>query len=244
MNEQARKIRNRIIAGVILIILITALIVYYRKRKVKAMSAEKNSILKELIRQGVKNNYLQAGILGVTEEETAGEPKSEYSYSNTSAKRLREIFGDEMKPYTDAQIDEIKKDDLKFYDIIYGGEFGNTAYEDGYKYRGRGYNGITFKGQYLSLGQRLGIDLVSNPDKLNEPDTASKALAIYMSDGVKNAVARGFIKSADEIKTIEKGTEIAMRINAGLGTVAKNNFNTPFIQTAYNKALEAAKKYV
>jgi predicted chitinase len=59
---------------------------------------------------------------------------------------------------------------------------GNLTWGDGWKYRGGGYNGITFKGIYEDYGKRIGVDLVKFPEKINEPRVAAQVtrLLIYV----------------------------------------------------------------
>ena len=53
---------------------------------------------------------------------------------------------------------------------------GNSEPGDGFKYRGRGWIQHTGKAQYAALSKYLGVDLLSNPDLLNDPILATKAL--------------------------------------------------------------------
>jgi len=238
--------KRKIIITVIVIILIVGLVVWYRRRYKKRTgemaTLDSKKLKTELTRQGIDNKYLQAGILGVVEEETGGVPKSEYSYANTDSTRLKTvIFTTKLKNYSIDQIDILKKDNVKFYDIIYGGMYGNNNAGDGWLYRGRGYNGLTFKGNYIKYANLIGIDIVKYPDKVNETEVAGKILAVYMKENVPNAVKYNIVGSIDKIKTLELGTEIALRSNAGKWD---NSFNTTFMQSRYKVALTSAKKYV
>jgi predicted chitinase len=59
---------------------------------------------------------------------------------------------------------------------------GNTTWGDGYKYRGRGFNQITWKDTYEKYTKSLGVDLINNPDKLNEPKIAAKAAITFFKN--------------------------------------------------------------
>jgi hypothetical protein len=69
---------------------------------------------------------------------------------------------------------------------------GNRCPEDAYKYRGRGYVQLTGYGNYLKYGKIIGVDLAGNPEKANEPETASHILLAYAADhGLDVHAARG-----------------------------------------------------
>ena len=202
------------------------------------------TILDSLVKYGITNPYLQAGILGVIYKETNFVPKGEYSYRNTSAKRLKQIFSF-LKNMSDADVDALKKDDVKFYEKIYGGKYGNDSYGDGWKYRGRGLNGITFKDYYKVLTKNLGIDLVNFPDRLNELPIASDALAYYFADGLRSGKKSGLMKqkfgfdSPDDVKDLNTGTQLAVQMNAGWKTA----FTHPTIQEGYKRALSVVPDF-
>ena len=63
---------------------------------------------------------------------------------------------------------------FKLIDKVYGGRNGNTEPHDGSKYIGRGLSQVTGKGNYKSLADKLGgaLDLVGDPEVVNEPDHA------------------------------------------------------------------------
>jgi hypothetical protein len=69
----------------------------------------------------------------------------------------------------------------KLGNYIYGGKNGNQVNE-GYKYRGRGYNGITFKNLYAVLSNKYGVDFINNPDAINQPKNSANSLIYYFTD--------------------------------------------------------------
>ena len=62
-------------------------------------------------------------------------------------------------------------------------DLGNTQSGDGRRYKGRGYVQITGRTNYSDWSRRLGIDLVSNPDRAKDPATAAKILVGGMRMG-------------------------------------------------------------
>lgn len=58
------------------------------------------------------------------------------------------------------------------------------GYQGGGSYCGRGYIQLTHKTNYEKMGRILGVDLVNNPAKAEEPVIAAKITVIGMRDGV------------------------------------------------------------
>jgi predicted chitinase len=150
-------------------------------------------LIDEMKAQGITNKYAQIGILSTIGKESGFVPQNEIGYSKTSNDRIRKIFGKRVKGLTDEQLNSIKADDSKFFDQVYGPpakaflgfNTGNDAVGDGYKYRGRGFNGITFKTGYEKYSKETGMDLVSNPDLLNDITVAAKAAIAFFKNNLK-----------------------------------------------------------
>lgn len=51
---------------------------------------------------------------------------------------------------------------------VYGGRMGNTGPNDGWNYRGRGATQTTGHDGYKLLGDNMGLDLLDNPDLVND----------------------------------------------------------------------------
>lgn len=60
---------------------------------------------------------------------------------------------------------------------------GNTCAGDGGRYFGRGYVQLTWKANYARAGEKLGVDLVENPDLALRPDIAARILRRGMDEG-------------------------------------------------------------
>lgn len=86
---------------------------------------------------------------------------------------------------------------------VYGGRMGNTQPGDGWKYRGRTPIQLTGKDGYRHVGELMGVDLVSDPDQLSQPDNALRAAILWWEDRIPDSM----------IGDPEKVTE---RVNGGL----------------------------
>lgn len=71
------------------------------------------------------------------------------------------------------------------YQVNYEGNsrLGNDQPGDGFKYRGRGFCQITGKSNYRYWEKEFGIDFVSNPELMSDPNIAAKVLVRGMRDG-------------------------------------------------------------
>jgi predicted chitinase len=61
-------------------------------------------------------------------------------------------------------------------------DLGNTQPGDGRRFKGRGFVQITGRSNYATYGNRLGVDLVGNPDLALDPNIASQIFAVYFTD--------------------------------------------------------------
>lgn len=142
-----------------------------------------------------------AAVMGVVGGESGFQTLKEASYRTTSNDRIRAIFGSRVSAYSDSALTSLKQSDENFFNAVYGGMYGNAANE-GYKYVGRGFNGITFKGNYQAAQNCTGINFVGQPELMEQPKYAAKALSCYFK----------MIKS---INDLEKAFQEAYRQNAG-----------------------------
>jgi len=99
-------------------------------------------------------------------------------------------------------------------------DLGNTERGDGSEYRGRGLIQITGRGNYSECGDALGLDLINQPELLEQPQYASMSAAWFWSVHGLNTLAD---QGSFEI--------ITRRINGGLNGEDDR-------QALYDKALE------
>jgi len=68
-------------------------------------------------------------------------------------------------------------------------DLGNNQPGDGRRFKGRGYIQITGRANYQTYGRLIGVDLVNNPTKAEEPDIAAKVALAYWNRIVKPRVS-------------------------------------------------------
>ena len=93
------------------------------------------------------------------------------------------VMGPDKKPVKDAKgaltpnafATALEKKPEAIANTVYSNRMGNSTIEsgDGWKYRGRGLKQLTGKDNYTRCGAGIGVDLVSDPDKLLEPTYAA-----------------------------------------------------------------------
>lgn len=86
---------------------------------------------------------------------------------------------------------------------VYGGRLGNSAPGDGWKYRGRTPIQLTGKDGYRHMSDLMGLDLVSDPDQLSQPDHALKAAILWWEDRIPDSM-------------IGDPEKVTQRVNGGL----------------------------
>jgi peptidoglycan L-alanyl-D-glutamate endopeptidase CwlK len=59
-------------------------------------------------------------------------------------------------------------------------DLGNAGAPDGERFRGRGFVQLTGRANYTQHGAAIGVDLVADPDKANEPVIAARLLAAFL----------------------------------------------------------------
>ena len=189
---------------------------------------------------GVTNPYAIVGALCVIGKESGWIPQSENL--NYSKERLPEVWGafsktgkrvkdGEGKSQYNALAAKYAGDSVKLANFVYGVTTsnpkgmrspskdgtvqGNQEWGDGYKYRGRGFNQITWKSTYKKYGEEFGIDLVKYPDKLNEPKIAAKSAFVFFRNVFKSGGKSNPLNFMNNFTSVDEALVYFAKANSG-----------------------------
>lgn len=111
---------------------------------------------------------------------------------NYSAQGLRATWPSRF-PSMDLAAHYARKPEL-IANRVYAGRYGNgdEASGDGWRFRGRGLIQLTFRDNYVWMGELLGMDLRAHPDLLEQPFNAALSAAAFWE-------ARGCNELADDL---------------------------------------------
>lgn len=118
--------------------------------------------------------------------ETGGRMQPIQENMNYSAKRIPQVFSPgRLRGHTPAQL---AGNPEKLANVVYGGMLGNNQVGDGWKYRGHGLVQLTGKDNFRKFGERIGVDLVTHPERALGMDIAAKALIAGIEEGLYTGV--------------------------------------------------------
>lgn len=147
----------------------------------------------------------QACFLGQTMHES-GSFKFTRENLNYSARALMNTW---PSRFPDLEIaSQFERQPEKIANKVYSGRLGNTEDGDGAKYIGRGLIQVTGKENYTHCGEALGVDLIAEPQLLEEPRYAALSAGWFWNKKGLNALADEGTKDSFEVMT--------KRINGGL----------------------------
>jgi predicted chitinase len=192
------------------------------KRGIDALNKAMNDVM-------FTGKYGRAAVLAIAGGECAWIPKDEgYSYS---AEALQQVFKKTFggKPDIAAKYARWKGAPSAFFDFVYapenqGASLGNTQPGDGGRYYGKGFIQLTGRANYARYAKLSGIDILTNPNLLNEDYDASARVAVsYFVDRVK--------VSPDDPSYMEKALK-AIGNDAGAGYEKKRGYYQYFLGEA------------
>jgi putative chitinase len=135
------------------------------------------TIISSLQSAGITSMKAISNILATIKAETNFKIRSE-DLTYRSAESIQKVFGKKRIPSVEFAGQFVNNPEA-LANEVYKSTDGNSAPGDGWKYRGRGWIQHTGKNQYQKIKEFTGIDVVSNPDLLNDPVVATKALAWF-----------------------------------------------------------------
>ena len=111
------------------------------------------------------------------------------STNYTHADVLKKVFSSVFRSIADAQ--NYISNPEKCANRIYADKYGNGDEQsgDGWRYRGRGLPGLTFKDNYAECGKAIGLDLINHPEMLEDPLQASRCGAWFFNTHGCNELA-------------------------------------------------------
>ena len=171
-------------------------------------------------RYSIDNTVRQSAFIGQCMHESANFKVMQENL-NYSANGLKSIWASRFP--TDEIANAYARNPEKIANKVYANRMGNGNEEsgEGWKYRGRGLIQCTGKDLYKTLSDALNIDLVSDPDLLQEMPFASMSAGWFWNKKGLNALADakdykemtkringGFNGLEDRIEKINKAIEV------------------------------------
>jgi predicted chitinase len=206
--------------------------IHKMKEYLKSLSPEQQDNIRKITAlaksSGIVNPVSIAGMLSVLSKESKFIPRTEKGYSGTDVKRIRQIFGATFRNFADDFIIRLKADDEKFFNFIYGGRFGNAPNE-GFLYRGRGLNQITFKNNYIRASNVCNRDLVADPDLMLDINVASAVTIDFFIKEFNNSpskvLERYGAKDINDFSSLEVASQAFYNANAGFSKDTRGSSN-------------------
>jgi putative chitinase len=170
--------------------------------------------------RALDNERRAAHMIGQCAHESLRFTRVAESLFYTSAGRLMEVFGRRFK--NEAHAAKFLRDAEKLANHVYANRNGNGPLRsgDGFRFRGRGYLQLTGRSNYRIAGERIGIDLEAEPEKVAEPATAWLIAASYLANRKRRG--KTAFQWADE-NNVEAVTRI---VNGGLNGLADRRNRT------------------
>jgi len=143
-------------------------------------------LISTLKKYGITSAKAIANILAQVAAESGLEPKSEGC--NWTKTNLLDLWGPNNTKGNTVKIKNEKHAEAvaklspeEKANMLYAGinKNGPESSGDGYRYRGRGFIQLSQRGNYERMGGKLGINLINNPDLVNDPRYAFDIVALY-----------------------------------------------------------------
>lgn len=170
---------------------------------------------------GVTNPIFIAAVCCIVSKESSfALVRENMNYS--SAARLQEVFG-----ISATKANEIAGNPKAIANYVYGvtpygkrskkDGYGNEGPDDGYNFRGGGFNQLTFKGGYEKYSTIAGTSMTSNPDSISNSVIAAKILLQYYKNTINSVVKSYGATSMNDFNNLENAVLAAYHCTAGVG---------------------------
>ena len=183
---------------------------------------------------GITNEFTKKAIMGNISKESEFKTVGE-NLNYTTIKRVREVFPSVTSSMSDEEIKPYLGNPEKFSELVYGYQtdkgknLGNKEPGDAWKFRGRGLIQLTGRDNYERIGKALNVDLVKNPELVNDPAIAPKVVAVYVKQRLKDKV-NSFTNQRDANREVTKsivGANVDLTKGIGAQQLAKvENYTT------------------
>ena len=183
---------------------------------------------------GITNEFAKKAIMGNIGKESNFQNVGE-NLNYTTIKRVREVFPSVTSSMSDEEIKPYLGNPEKFSELVYGYQtakgknLGNKEPGDAWKFRGRGLIQLTGRDNYERIGKALNVDLVKNPELVNDPAIAPKVVAVYVKQRLKDKV-NSFTNQRDANREVTKsivGANVDLTKGIGAQQLAKvENYTT------------------
>lgn len=186
-----------------------------------------DALNKAMTAAGFNGKYGRATVLAIAGGESGWIPQNEgHVYKSTQAltNTFKKTFNN--KPDLAAKYTNWQGSKKDFFDLVYapennGSQLGNTQVGDGGKFYGKGFIQLTGRANYSRYAKLSSVDIVTNPDLLNDDyDSSARVAVSYFQDRVK--------VSADDPSYLEKALR-AVGNDAGGGYDKKRAYYQYFL---------------
>jgi putative chitinase len=190
-------------------------------------------LISTLKKHGITSAKAIANIMAQVAAESGLDAKSENC--NWSKSQLLKLWGPDNKKGNTVKIksakhaeDVAKLSPVKKANMLYAGINKNGSEEsgDGYRYRGRGFIQLSQRGNYASMGKKLGVDLIANPDLVNDPEYTFDIVALYFKG-----------KAGGDISKLNDFNNVDSYVGHATNDKKKREENSKLIANALEKEL-------
>jgi putative chitinase len=142
------------------------------------VSGVQATIIESLKQSGINSPKAHANVLATVKAESNFKVQSE-NLNYSSPDRIQGVFGKRRIPTVEFAQQFVKNPEA-LANHVYKTTDGNSEPGDGFKYRGRGFIQHTGKNQYAAISKFTKTDVLKNPDALNSPEVAAKAIPWFL----------------------------------------------------------------